>query len=212
MAELSVEISPPNLSTPYYSLTPNEYLQSSPVDRTVKHKSGLSVTTPVRKKLKFYITPSCSDIDMACYEKRINDALGHSRSTRFLLPMECIGNMQKSIKHLEQDNMKQQQMAEQQEVRITAQEVKMTAQLVQITALEHINKDWLKMMRANLFSDFVKKICGKSPVPHTPVQNSLGHDSFRLAIDAASIDRKKLLKAEVDPKYVDVLKNFSWVS
>ena len=108
--------------------------------------------------------------------------------------------------------MKQQQMAEQQEVRIMAQEVEMTAQLVRITALEHTNKDWLKMMRANLLSDFVKKICGKSPVPSTPVQNLLGQDSSRLAIDAASIDRKTHLKAEVDPKYVDVLKNFSWVS
>lgn len=40
----------------------------------------------------------------------------------------------------------------------------------------------------------------------------LGHDSTRLALDAASIDKKKLLKAELDPKYIDVLKNFSWVN
>ena len=50
--------------------------------------------------------------------------------------------MQKSIKHLEQDNMKRQQLAEQQEVRITA--------------LEQINKDRLKLMGANLLSDFVR--------------------------------------------------------
>ena len=95
--------------------------------------------------------------------------------------------MQKSIKQLEQDTTEQHR---------------------QITELQQMNKYRLKMMRANLLTDFAKKIRGKSPIPSSPVQNSLGHDSSRLAIDEASIDRKKLLEAEVDPKYVDVLKKF----
>ena len=65
MAELSIELSPPNPSTPYHSLLLNEYLQSLPVVCTVKCKSGLLVTSPIRKKLKFDITPNCHDIDMA---------------------------------------------------------------------------------------------------------------------------------------------------
>lgn len=198
MAELFVVLSPPNPSTSYNSFPPNEYVQSSPVTRAVKRKSGLSVSTPTRKKLKFDITPNNDDIDMACYKKRIDTALGYPRLTRVLLPMECINNMQKSIKQLEQENPQlQKQVTELQK---------------QVTELQQINRYRLKMMRANLLTDFVKKICGKSPVPSSPVQNSLGHDSSRLAIEAASIDRKKLLKAEVDPKYVSVLKNFSWVN
>lgn len=198
MAELSVVLSPPNPSTSYNSFLPNEYLQSSPVARAVKRKSGLSVSTPTRKRLKFDITPNNDDIDMACYKKRIDVALGYPRLTRVLLPMECINNMQKSIKQLEQEATEQQRQ--------------LTEQQRQLTELQQINKSRLKMMRANLLTDFVKKICGKFPVPSSPVQNSLGHDSSRLAIEAASIDRKKLLKAEVDPKYVSVLKNFSWVN
>lgn len=66
------------------------------------------------------------------------------------------------------------------------------------------------MMRSNLLSDFVKKICGESHSTITPVQNSFGHDSSRLALDAASNDCKKLLKAEIDPRHVVVLK-ISWV-
>lgn len=198
MAELSVVLSPPNPSTSYQSFLPNEYVQSSPVARAVKRKSGLSVSTPTRKKLKFDITPNNDDIDMACYKKRIDTALGYPRLTRVLLPMECIHSMQNSVKQLEQET--------------TGQQRQLTQLQKQITELQHINKYRLKMMRANLLTDFVKKICGKSPVPSSPVQNSLGHDSSRLAIEAASIDRKKLLKAEVDPKYVSVLKNFSWVN
>lgn len=48
----------------------------------MKRSSGLSVTTPVRKKLKFDITPSWSDIEMAFYEKRIR-----SPSINMRLPM-----------------------------------------------------------------------------------------------------------------------------
>lgn len=68
------------------------------------------------------------------------------------------------------------------------------------------------MMRANILTDFVKKICPKSHIPSMSSQNPLGHGSTRLALDAASIDRKEILKAEVDPKYLDIPKNFSWVS
>lgn len=198
MAELSVQVTPPNPSTPYHSLLPNEYLRSSPVGRTIKHKSGLSVSTPTRKKLKFDITPNSGDIDMAGYKKRIDTALGYPRSTRVLLPMDCINNMQKSIKKLEQET--------------TDQKSQLTQLRKQMTELQQINKHRLKMMRANLLTDFVKKMCGKSPMLSSPAQNSLGHDSSRLGMEAASIDRNKLLKADVDPKYVDVLKNFNWVN
>lgn len=37
----------------------------------------------------------------------------------------------------------------------------------------------------------------------------LEYNSSRLAIKAASIDKKKLLKAKIDPKYVGILKIFS---
>ena len=104
--------------------------------------------------------------------------------------------------------MELQHKAKQQEVRFMELQHMAKQQEVRITALQHVNKHRLKMMRANLLSDFVKKICGNYPVPSTPVQNSLGHDSSRLAIDAAPIDRKNLLKGEVGPKYVDVLKKF----
>ena len=178
MAELSVVLSPPNPSTSYNSFPPNEYVQSSPVARAVKRKSGLSVSTPTRKKLKFDITPNNDDIDMACYKKRIDTALGYPRLTRVLLPMECINNMQKSIKQLEQENPQLQKQ-------ITELQKQATEFQKQVTELQQINKYRLKMMRANLLTDFVKKICGKSPVPSSPVQNSLGHDSSRLAIEAA---------------------------
>ena len=78
--------------------------------------------------------------------------------------------------------------------------------------LEQINHQRLCLMRANILIDFVKKICPKSHVPSTSSQNQSGHDSTRLALDAAYIDEKKLLKADIDLKYVDVLKIFSWVS
>lgn len=215
MAELSVVLSPPNPSTSYPSFLPNEYLQSSPVARAVKRKSGLSVSTPTRKKLKFDITPNNDDIDMACYKKRIDVALGYSRLTRVLLPMECINNMQKQLTEQERRLTEQQRhLTEQQRhftEQLTEQQRQLTEQQRQLTELQKINTSRLKMMRANLLTDFVKKICGKFPVP-SPVQNSLGHDSSRLAIEAASIDRKKLLKAEVDPKYLSVLKNFNWVN
>lgn len=101
MEELSVEISPPEPSTPYHSLLPNAYFQSSPVARAIKRKFGLPITTPIRKKLKFDIIPKNGDIGMASYKKRIDVALGKPRLTRALLPMECISNMQKANKQHE---------------------------------------------------------------------------------------------------------------
>ena len=68
------------------------------------------------------------------------------------------------------------------------------------------------MIHTNLFTDFIKKICRKSPVLFSPMQNLLGYDSSRLEIEATSIDWKQLLKTKVDPKYIDILKNFSWVN
>lgn len=105
---------------------------------------------------------------MACYKKRVDVALGHSWSTRVLLPTERIDNMQKSIKQLEH--------------KITEHQRQFTEQQRQITELQQMNKHRLKMLRANPLVDLVKKLCGKSPVPSSPVQNLLGHDSSRLAI------------------------------
>lgn len=65
------------------------------------------------------------------------------------------------------------------------------------------------MIRANLFTNFIEKICRKFLVPSSLIQYLLGHDFSRLAIEAVSIDWKKLLKAEIDPKYLSILKNFS---
>lgn len=124
--------------------------------------------------------------DMARYKRRINGTLGHPRSTRVLLPLKCLGEMQQAIKHMEQGK--------------TEQNVRITEYEARLRALEEVNDNRSKMMRSSILSDFVKKICGKSQATTTPVQNSLGYDSLRLAIDAASINRRKLLKAEVDPK------------
>ena len=52
MATLSVELSPPSSNTPYQALKAHEYLQLSPIARTVKRKPGMPVTTPLRKKNK----------------------------------------------------------------------------------------------------------------------------------------------------------------
>ena len=61
MAPLSVEVSRPYSSIAYHPLEPHEYLQSPPVARTVKRKSGMSVTAPVRKKSRFDIAPASQD-------------------------------------------------------------------------------------------------------------------------------------------------------
>lgn len=81
---------------------------------------------PSAIKLRFDIHPNSSDIDIANYEKRTDDALDHLRSTRVILPMDCIGNMQQSIKRLEQDN--------------TEQDVQIKQHEVQIRALEQVNE------------------------------------------------------------------------
>lgn len=60
--------------------------------------------------------------------------------------------------------------------------------------------------------DFVKRIYLKMYVPSNSSQNQPGHESSRLALDATSINKKKLLKAGIYLKYIDVLKNFSWVN
>lgn len=71
MAALSVELSRPSSNTPYQALKPHEYLQSSPIALTVKRKSGLSVTTPLRKKkMRFDIEPTCQDANMDSYQAR----------------------------------------------------------------------------------------------------------------------------------------------
>lgn len=143
---------------------------------------------------------------MACYKMRIDAALGHPRSTRILLPMECIGNMRKSIKQLEQKITEHERQFTEYERKIT----ELQGQLQQVKGqLQRINKHLLKTMRTNLLTDFVKKICGKPLILLHP--SKIRWDMI-LATDAASINRKKLLKAEVDPKYVAVLKNFSWVN
>lgn len=69
----------------------------------------------------------------------------------------------------------------------------------------------LRLMRANLLVDFVKRMCPKSHASSSSSRSPQGHKSTRLVLDAASIDKKKLLKAEIDLKYMDILKNFSWV-
>ena len=67
MAALSIELSLPSSNTPYQGLKPLEYLRSSPIARTVKRKSGMSLTTPLRKKIRFDIKPSGEDTDMDSY-------------------------------------------------------------------------------------------------------------------------------------------------
>lgn len=75
--DIIVVLSPPNFSISYYSFLSNKYLQLSPVACAVKYKSGLSVFTFTRKKLKFDIISNNNNIDIACYKKRINVILGY---------------------------------------------------------------------------------------------------------------------------------------
>lgn len=65
------------------------------------------------------------------------------------------------------------------------------------------------MILTNLLTDFVKRIYGKSPVSFLLIENLLKYNFSRLAIETASIDQKKLLKAKIDLKYISILKNFS---
>lgn len=95
MAELFVVLFLSNLSISYHSFLLNEYLQLSLTTCTVKCKSGLSVSMPTCKKLKFDITPNNNDIDMAYYKKRIDIAFGYPQIMCVLLLMEYINNIQK---------------------------------------------------------------------------------------------------------------------
>lgn len=122
-----------------------------------------------------------------------------------MLPMECIGTMKNMLKVLQESHQQQFKTIEELKTQIQEQETR-------IQTLEQMNHQRLCLMRANILIDFVKKICPKTHVPSTSSQNQLGHESTRLALDAASIDKKKLLKADIDLKYLDVLKNFSWVN
>lgn len=110
MAELSVVLFLPNSSISFNFFPPNKYVQSSPVTCAIKRKSGLSVSTSTRKKLKFDITPNNDNINMACYKKRINTILDYPQLNRVLLLMKCINNMQKSVKQLEQEIMQLPQL------------------------------------------------------------------------------------------------------
>lgn len=163
------------------------------------------VTTPLCKKIRFDIAQTCQDDNMNSYQARINRAIGYPRSTRVLLPMECIGTMQNTLKVLEEDYQQQCTNIEELKIQITEQNSR-------IKDLEQMNQQRLRMMKANILTNFVKKICPKLHVPSTSSQNPLGHEFTWLALDPASIDWKKLLKADIDLKYIDILKNFSWVN
>lgn len=73
-------------------------------------RSDAPILINLPNKPKFNITPNSGDIDMACYDKKIDVALGHPRLTHVLLPMDRISNnvVQKSIKQPGQESTKQQ--------------------------------------------------------------------------------------------------------
>lgn len=141
MAALSVELSPPSSNTLYQALKPHEYLQSSPIALTVKRKSGLSVTTPLRKKMRFDIEPTCQDANMDSYQARINRAIGYPRKTRVMLPMDCIGTMQNTLKVLEKGHEQQCKTIEELKIQIMEQNIRMMD-------LEKMNHQRLSLMRA----------------------------------------------------------------
>lgn len=193
MAALSVELSPPFSNTPYQALKPHEYLQSSTIALTVKRKSGLSVTTPLRKNMRFDIEPICQDANMDSYQARINRAIGYPKKTRVMLPMEYIGTMQNTLKVLEEGHEQRCKTIEGLKIQITELNTQNMEQDIRMMDLEKLNHQRLSLMRTNILLDFVKKMCPKTHVPSSSSQSPLGHESTRLALDAASIDKKKLL-------------------
>lgn len=148
MAALSVELSPaPSSNTPYQALEPHECRQSSPIARTVKRKSGMSVTTPLRKRIRFDIEPTCQDANMDSYQARINRAIGYPRPTRVILPTARCKIRSRSLTMLISNSLKT----------IEQLKIQMQEQDTRIQTLEQMNHQRLSLMRANITNGFCQE-------------------------------------------------------
>lgn len=110
--------------------------------------------------------------------------------------------MQNTLKVLEEGHQQQCKTIKELKIQITELNTQNMEQDIRMVDLEKMNHQRLHLMIANILVDFVKKMCPKTHVPSSSSQSSLGHESSRLALDAASIDKKKLLKADTDLKYI----------
>lgn len=98
--------------------------------------------------MRFDIEPTCQDANMDSYQARINRAIGYPRKTRVMLPMDCIGTMQNTLKVLEKGHEQQCKTIEELKIQIMEQNIRMMDQDIRMMDLEKMNHQRLSLMRA----------------------------------------------------------------